>query len=196
LRALLTLLAIAAIVAGVVVAVRVRAAARRPAPEAPTDPLRREAPGGMDPRAISVGDVVAHGGRDFVVRGTLELEEGGFRWQEHFLDDVQVWRWLSVEDDEELELTLFERIDAPGLAPGAPRLEHGGATWTLTEHGSASYRAVGTTGTGPAGRVEYYDYAAGDRRLSFERFGEGDWEVAAGETVPAASLDLYPSSAR
>lgn len=156
------------------------------------DPLRRD-PRDVGPLDLGVGAVVNHGGRDFVVRGTLELDQDGFRWYEHFLDDASVRRWLSVEEDEDLEVVLWEAAAAPELTPGPPRLDHGGTSYVHEEHGHATYRATGTTGTPPAGRVEYHDYAAGGRRLSFERYGTGSWEVAVGEVVPVESLDVYPA---
>lgn len=194
-RNVLLLLVLVAVVAAVIWYVRSRGQKPAPAPpKEPVDPLRREAAAGMDPRRIGVGDVIAYGGRDFIVRGTLELDEDGFRWQEHLLDDVEVRRWLAVEDDEELELTLYESVRAPGLEPGPHSLAHDGVTYALDEHGTARFRAVGTTGTGPSGRLEYYDYTSDDRRLAFERYGTGSWEVSTGQVVPAYALDIYPAS--
>lgn len=149
----------------------------------------------MDPRRIGVGDVVHYDGRDFIVRGTLELEEGGFRWHEHFLDDVEVRRWLSVEEDEELEICLWQKVTAPQLTPGAAELDYQSERYALQERGRASYRASGTTGTGPSGHVDYVDYAAGEKRLAFERFGDGGWEVSVGHLVPPYLVDIYPRPA-
>jgi hypothetical protein len=193
-RTLLLLVLLALVAAAVVAWWRSRS--RRPATTVAADPLADAGRPGSDPRTIKVGDVVAHGGMQYVVRGTIELVEGGFRWHEHLLDDVRVKRWLAVEEDEQLELTLYRAVDAPDLAPGPSSLSFDGSVWTRTEHGAAGYTATGTTGTGPAGRVEYYDYASGDRRLAFERWGEGGWEVSLGEVVPAASVELYPGSTR
>lgn len=184
----------AALVAVALVAVRKFRRSRAVAPEASGDPLRQDAAAGMDPRRISVGDVVAYDGRDFIVRGTLELEEGGFRWHEHLLDDVEVRRWLSVEEDEELEICLWERVAAPDLTPGAAHLDYQADTYNLQERGRATYRASGTTGTGPIGQVDYVDYTVGDKRLAFERFGDGSWEVSVGQVVPPYLLDIYPRS--
>lgn len=193
-RTLFLLLLLAGLVAVVALAVRRLRSSRAMTPAAPDDPLRPDAAAGMDPRRIGVGDVVHYEERDFIVRGTLELEEGGFRWQEHFLDDVEVRRWLSVEEEEELEIYLWQRVAAPELVPGAPRLDYQGNNYTLQERGRATYRASGTTGTGPSGQVDYVDYAAGPKRLAFERFGEGSWEVSVGQIVPPYLLDIYPRS--
>ena len=190
---MLLALVVLAVAVGAWALVRSRRSRPAPAPAAaPADPLRRD-PRGVGPHDVGVGAVVAYGGRDYVVRGTLEFDQDGFRWSEHLLDDASVHRWLSVEDDEELEVCLWEAVAAPELAPGAPRIDYAGTTFVRDEHGSATFRAVGTTGTAPSGRMEYHDYAAGDRRLSFERYGSGSWEVGVGEVVPPESLDVYPA---
>lgn len=162
-----------------------------PAPP-PSDPLRRDS-FGMDPRRIKVGDIVRHGARDYVVRGSLDFDEGGFRFQEHLLDDTKQRRWLAVEDDEELELVLYERVQAPELTPGTPRLTHNGIEWTLDDQGEARYVAAGATGTPVNGSVEYIDYRSGDRFLAFERFTSDGWEVSLGQLVSERELEIYPA---
>ncbi len=189
---LIVLLVLAAVaVAVVILARRAQRAQKAQAPEV-VDPFRAD-PRGISARSIGVGAVVTHEGRDWVVRGTLELEEDGFTWHEHHLDDAKTRRWLSVEDDEELEVCLWERVLAPELEPGPPALEHAGVAYTLDEHGRARYRATGTTGTPPEGSVEYYDYVADRQRLSCERFGGEGWEVSVGRVVDEHELDIYPA---
>ncbi len=191
-RTLLVLVVLAVLVTVVLVAARRWRRTRTVTPAGREDPLRPEAAAGMDPRRIAVGDVVHYDGRDFIVRGTLELEEGGSRWHEHFLDHVEVRRWLSVEEDEELEIYLWQRVVAPELSPGTSQLEFQADTYTLQERGRARYKAIGTTGTGPSGQLDYLDYASGSKRLAFERFGDGGWEVSVGHAVPPYLLDIYP----
>ena len=192
-RGLVFLLVIAAVVAAVWWYRKQQAAAAAPA-AAPVDPLRKDSRG-IDPRRIKVGDVVAHEGRDFLVRGTLAFDQDGFVWHEHHLDDTTTRRWLSVEDDEELELCLWRSVTAPDLQPGAAEVTHDGVTYRREEQGRARFTASGSTGTAPTGTVEFVDYEAGDRRLSFERFGtEGDWEVGLGEVVNERALDIYPTT--
>ena len=195
--ALLVILLVAAVAAAVIFYRRYQAEqAARTRPSAagpPRDPLATEAVR-SDPRRITVGDVIRFDGRDFIVRGSINFDQDGFVWQEHFLDDVEVKRWLSVEDDEGLEIGFWTALKGADLQPGPKTIEHGGKTYELDEKGSARFTAVGTTGTGPNGRVEYYDYEAGDDLLSFERYGEGDWEAATGRSVGEYELDIYPGS--
>lgn len=163
------------------------------------DPVRREkagtVSGGIDVRDISPGAVVAFEGKDWLVRGTLTMREDGYVWKEHLLDDATTKRWLSVEDDEELEIALWEAVKGAALEPGPATVEHDGIRYRLDEHGTAAYTALGTTGTPENGSVEYWDYEAGDRLLGFERYSGQTWEVAVGRTLDERGVDVYPSSA-
>lgn len=147
-----------------------------------------------DVRALRVGDVVNHDGGDFIVEGTLRMEQGGFRWAEHRLVDGPRSLWLSVEDDEGLEVVVWDRERGIELEPGPSTLTHDGVSYELDERGKANFTAEGSTGTAPGGRMEFADYEAGERRLSFERYGEdGSWEVGLGQVISEHALDIYPS---
>jgi hypothetical protein len=148
-------------------------------------------------RTLKPGDVVNLDGADFIVEGTLRFEQDGFRWEEHRLVDGERSRWLSVEDDEGLEVVVWDRAPAGELEPGAKRLSHEGVDYELLERGSASFTAEGSTATAPSGRAEYVEYAAGERRLAFERFGEeAGWELGTGAVVSEHALDIYPARER
>lgn len=128
-------------VAGLVVAAvawnRTRSRPQRRA-KGPGDPLRDRDADALrgDPRRLKPGDIVEIRGVSYAVRGSIRLVEGGWSWAEHLLDDAGgVRRWLSVEEDPELELVLWEPSRAPP-SPPAPRP-------------STSPAAV-TTGTSPA----------------------------------------------
>lgn len=202
--AVLLVLAIVAVVIVIVLRARARAAAKKEREETVArghnvDPLAPET-ALSDPSRLAPGDVVHYEGEQWIVRGTLSLEEGGDRWQEHLLDTGATRRYLSVEPGEgELNIVLWHGVLAPDLAPGPSRLEHEGRTWTRAEHGRARYTAIGTTGTAPSGSLDYYDYAAGNdpeaaERLSFERTSGNDWEVSVGKRIRPAELDVYHRS--
>lgn len=203
---LVVLLLIAAAVGVVILVLRARATAQAQREREETinrhrsvDPLAPET-ALSDPSRLAPGDVVHYEGEQWVVRGTMSLEEDGDRWQEHLLDTGSTRRYLSVEPGEgELNILMWRGILAPDLAPGAARITHDGRTWTRAEHGTARYTAIGTTGTAPSGRLEYYDYALGDdrdapERLSFERTSGTDWEVSVGTRVRQSELDVFHRS--
>ncbi len=153
------------------------------------DPARR-----ASVRGLRVGDVVNAEGHDCVVEQTLRFREGGYRWEEHLLVDEDWRRWLSVEDDEGLECVLWERSPSPDLAPGPREVVIGDTTYRFEERGTADYTLERAGEAGSSGRVEYADYAAGDRRLGFERFGsDGGWEISVGRTISPHALDVYPA---
>jgi hypothetical protein len=194
--AFLVLLFIALIAGGIVVYMRGRkrevAAGSSPAglPQAPApEPI-----GGIEARALKLGDVVNYEGRDYIVEGTLRFDQGGFRWHEHRLVDGEASMWLSVEDDEGLEIVVWRRLRGATVEPGPGTLEHGGVSYELDERGHASFTSEGVTGAPGGGKAEFVDYASGRRRMSFERYGDdGGWEISLGEVISEHALDIYPS---
>jgi hypothetical protein len=190
---LIIVLVLVAIAVVIILVSRARAnstAGGLPAPG--QDPARR-----ASVRGLRVGDVVNVEGHDCVVEQTLRFREGGYRWEEHLLVDEDWRRWLSVEDDEGLECALWERAPSPDLAPGPRELAVGGTTYRFEERGTADYTLERAGEPGSSGRVEYADYAAGDRLLGFERFGGGNgngaWEISIGRSISPHALDVYPA---
>ncbi|MFI5716436.1 DUF4178 domain-containing protein [Nocardia sp. NPDC051750] len=186
------------VVAGIVAYLLVKRKSRPAAPSAPVDPFADKDSDALrgDPRALKAGDIVDIFQQTFTVRGSLRLKEGGYQWSEHLLDDARGTRkWLSVEEDPELELVLW--TETPGIpAPGGAELEHDGKRFRLEESGNARYVGEATTGLTPSGTVAYHDYLAEDgTRLSFEDFGEsGKKEAAIGQVVYRSAIMIYPQS--
>ena len=148
-----------------------------------------------DVRKLAPGDAVAYDGTDFLVDRTMHFDEDGFTWKEHMLSDAVTGRklWLSVEDDDGLEVAVWERLPAADLEPGPASLTHDGVTYQREERGTARFRVEQTGGaTSESGTMEYAEYAAGDRLLAFERYGTGGWEVSTGHPISEHALDVYP----
>ncbi len=192
-------------VAGIVIAaVALRAAKRRTAPARPTgpaDPFRQpdddaDALRG-DPRRLRPGDIVEIRGTSYGVRGSLHFTEGDWGWAEHLLDDAQgVKRWLSVEEDPDLELALWTAVPGATVTPGPDSVAFDGRRYASDESGQARYTGTGTTGLNPTGSVRYHDYRSPDGALlSFESYGDSaSWEVARGESLRRAEVMIYPGS--
>jgi hypothetical protein len=146
-------------------------------------------------QGLKLGDVVNFEGHDLVVQGSIHYNQSGSTWDEHLLVDGTYKRWLSVEDDEGLEIAVWEKLVDPDLTPGDKRIQYGGKTYVMEEDGKADFTAEGSTGLGASGRYEYFDYEAGDARLSFERYGgDAAWELSTGHVIPEGALDVYPAS--
>lgn len=183
---------------GIVVYLLVQRNKPQTTPQAPADPFADKDTDALrgDPRGLKAGDIVDIFNETFTVRGSLRLKEGGYQWSEHLLDNAKGLRkWLSVEEDPELELVLW--TETPGIpAPGGDVLEHDGKRFRLEESGTARYIGEATTGLTPTGTVAYHDYVAEDgTRLSFEDFGDsGKKEAAIGQVVYRSAIMIYPQS--
>ncbi|WP_267595888.1 DUF4178 domain-containing protein [Carbonactinospora thermoautotrophica] len=195
--ALVVLLLLALIVLVVILIRQSRKTAQQaPAAPQPADPFADAYQIAGDPRALKPGDMVEYLGQRFFVRGTLRLREGGYRWSEHFLDDAEgTKRWISVEEDPDLQVVMWTELQDSGLLPTEKVVTLEGVEYRRVEHGTAQFQSQGTTGLGNAGRVEYVDYEApGGKFLAFERFEGGRWEAGVGDLVPQGALTIYPSS--
>lgn len=188
-------------VAGVVIALVALRHSRRPAgPKAPTgaDPLRDRDADALrgDPRRLRPGDLVEIRQVSYAVRGSLLLTEGEWSWREHLLEDTEgARRWLSVEEDPELELVLWTAEPAATVTPGPPTVDFDGRRYHSDESGRARWTGTGTTGLNPTGGLHYHDYrTSGGARLSFERYGEADWEVSRGERLHRPEVMIYPQA--
>lgn len=165
------------------------------------DPLANWSASGGDEQffALKPGDLVKTDQHDFLVRGTITMDDSGTEWWTHLLDDATgTKRWLSVENEDGLEMGFWDRVPVSDIESGSPgdrSIVLRGIAYKLIERGNANYRATGTTSTQPAGHAEYMDYEAADgRMLSLERFDEGGWEASVGEKVLPSELSVYPSN--
>ncbi|MBV2362801.1 DUF4178 domain-containing protein [Streptomonospora nanhaiensis] len=180
-----------------VAAVVLRNARRRPEsaprPSPPADPFADIGETQGDPLGLKVGDMLDFGVERTWIRGTLRLAEGGAVWAEHFIEVEGGRRWLSVEQDPDVQMALWTGRPDLDLTPHGPEVELDGVRYRLTERGSASYRSEGTTGLRAEGGMDYADYESADGRLlSFERFDHGRWEPSTGVPITRAEFTVYP----
>jgi Domain of unknown function (DUF4178) len=195
---LLILLAAILFFAAIIVLVK---ALRRP--KQPKTPAGREDPlkfatsmPQFGPGQLGPGAIVAHGGIDYVVRGTVTLRQGPFVWWEHLLEGGPEPLWFSVEDDEgRLELAMWTKRTDLALQPGDVAVVDG-VSYRETERGRASYTTEGTTGLPAGGEMDFVDYADDGETsfLGFERWApDMPWEISVGRTVVPGELTVYPA---
>lgn len=165
----------------------------------PRDPFQQDHIGG-DPRKLRLGDLVEWpgSGTTHAVRGTVTLNEDGYTWKEHFIDPVRGQkRYLSVDPgDGDLEVAVWTEVeDDFDIRPNQREVSYAGVSYTRKERGRASYTTTGTTNLPPSGYVEYADFRGSHgRRLSFERFNGGRWELSVGEVIADNQLTIYPAA--
>ncbi|WP_133742646.1 DUF4178 domain-containing protein [Actinorugispora endophytica] len=192
---IIVIIVVVAIAAVVYLLGRSRGAAAKPpapVPKTPRDPFAEQGTEG-DPRTIKAGDMLDFGIERTWVRGSLRLSEGGWDWAEHFMEVEGERRWLSVEEDPDVQIVMWTGRPDLSLVPGPKTLEVEGVRYRFVERGTASYRSEGTTGLRESGGMDYADYEApGGRHLAFERFDHGGWEASLGTDVALGSFTIYP----
>lgn len=188
-------IALGALIAGIVLRGRRRAAAG----PAPVDPFADNDHHALygDPRALKAGDLVDLRGLPYSVRGSLRLSEGGWSWSEHLLEQADGERvWLSVEEDPDLVLVAWTE-QGTDLVPGPKALTFDGKRYRSEESGKARFRSEATTGLDAEGAVRYHDYEADDGALlSFESYGDAGWEASTGVALSTYDVRIYPAGDR
>lgn len=147
--------------------------------------------------SLQIGDIVQYLGTDWVVEGQLTFNDQGYTWMEYMVQDGNQVRWLSVEEDDRVEVCWMEPVTGLEISGTPPQqITYEGAVYELSESGTASMTRVGTTLNKQAQHCRYYDYL-GDREqmLSVEDWN-GDIEVSAGRQIRPSSLTLLPGDGR
>jgi hypothetical protein len=165
---------------------------------------------------LRIGDIVQAHGRDWVVEDRLLYEQpGGFQWLEYRLQDGSDSRWLSVCEDDDLELAWLRSADPAELAdPQALRnavpdtLRWAGRDYQRSEKGTATLRADARVMNRRVGVCTFADYEAvgsadgPDGLLSVEWWGggggdpAGETEITVGERLQPGGLALLPGDGR
>lgn len=144
---------------------------------------------------LQTNDIVTYFGDDYMVEGKLVFDEDGSQWFDYRLvgDDEEIW--LSVEDDDRLEVGLFRVVKDLKFTERPPEyINYDGDRFELEEYGRARATRQGKTGFKNAGSVKYFEYEGpGGRMLSVEQWGDGgSYEVSVGETIRPEALEILP----
>lgn len=147
---------------------------------------------------IRVGDVVRFEEVDYLVTNRVAYDEEGFTWQDYMLVDKATGDhvWLSVEEDDGLQLGVFHVVDLGLSMPPVPKtFQHDGVTYRQVERGNA--RVVlecEDVRRSNQSHVEFWDYEApGERLLTITRWGD-EYEAAAGRCIEAFEVRVYPAT--
>jgi hypothetical protein len=179
----------------------------------PGDTPRALGPGGGEPGVerglaeLRLGDVVQHGGADYLVEGLMLYDEDGHGWSAARLVDGADERWLLVGmervGDAALRLVRPEpRLEIAGHPPEYLTLD--GVRYKLEKRGTASVQTRGDVGRlgplasreapGSVERCRWWRYeGSGQRGIVVEQWG-ADFRVLAGATVGPGDLELMPGS--
>ena len=143
---------------------------------------------------LEIGDIVQHEGTDWFVEGKLIYNVDSYSWFEYLLRDDERILWLSVEEDDYVEVSLLQEAEIPAIASVPPPkiFSHEGIEYKLVDSGTASAMRLGNTLNRQEQRCKYYDYKSSEHhRISVEVWGD-DIEVTAGHKVNPRMLGFLP----
>ncbi|MEL6780477.1 MAG: DUF4178 domain-containing protein [Cyanobacteria bacterium J06597_16] len=140
---------------------------------------------------LELGDIVQYENNDWVIEDKLTYNEDGWKWVEYLLQDGDRIGFLSVEDDDTLEVSFTETVkDCPVGNPPETEINYNNITYTQEESGTATLTRLRKPGTSET--CKYYDYEGpGDAVLSIEQWGN-QTEVSVGVSVRPYQLTFLP----
>lgn len=146
---------------------------------------------------MQIGDIVQYLGQDWVVEGKLVYQDSGFSWLEYMLQDGDDIRWLSVEEDDWVTVSLLAPV-ADFEISGAPPSEvtYKGTLYCRTESGTAEMQREGNLRRPSAERCRYFDYEGPDNKVLSIEDWDGDVEVTAGHLIAPRALTILPGEGR
>ncbi|KAA3597895.1 MAG: DUF4178 domain-containing protein [Calditrichaeota bacterium] len=144
---------------------------------------------------IRCGDILTYYGEDYVVSATFIYEDGDFKWYSYGFKDLEEnQKFLSVVEDDSLELVIWEEIIIPVNEPISSTFSHSGKSFNQTEHGMANVTRTIESGKKSQFRTEYWDFEAKDgEMLSIEKAG-GSLTVSIGKSVKDFEIEILPGS--
>lgn len=146
---------------------------------------------------IQIGDIVQHMGIDWVVEGHLTYTVGEFTWSEYMLQDGDRINWLSVEEDDRVEVALLEPTNQLDISEEPPKqLNFAGETFRCVDSGTARMTRKGTIKKPVASRCKYFDYEGSNNKLLSVEIWDGEVEVTVGELINPRSLLILPGDGK
>ncbi|PAX52104.1 DUF4178 domain-containing protein [Brunnivagina elsteri] len=146
---------------------------------------------------LEIGDIIQHMGIDWVVEGKLTYKVGAYSWFEYLLQDKEKIAWLSVEEDDIVEVALLEPTNQLDISDIPPQeLNFAGEVYKLEDSGTAKMNRTGLTMRRTAEKCQYFDYEGSGKRVLSIEIWDGDIEVSIGEKISPRSLTILPGDGK
>lgn len=142
---------------------------------------------------LRLNDIIVYYDNDYSVEGRTTYRQGGWEWYSFMLEDGDKKIWLSVEEDEGLELSLWKEVKGLPLPSPPPALiEYQGESYELQERGKATAQSIGRTGRAVDCPVEYFEYESDSGKYLSVEDWDGDLEVSTGIDLDESELTVFP----
>lgn len=141
---------------------------------------------------LEIGDIVQYQGIDWFVEGKLIYNDSSDTWFSYLLQDNEEICWLSVEEDDFIEVSIFRETSGEIEQPLPQNLNYLGEDYHLSGSGTATMKRLGNTINRQDQTCDYYDYKNNNNlRLSVEIW-DGDLEVLVGQKINPRMLNFLP----
>lgn len=145
---------------------------------------------------LRLQDIVSHGGRDYVVEGSITYRLGGKVYRLCRVVDGETVRWVEpLTDETDDRILLLDEIqDLDMTTPPPATLSYRGKSYVTRLTGQATAEITGKVPDRFAGACELWRFrAAGDVFIQMEQWS--DRVVAlAGESVHKNMIEVFPGS--
>jgi hypothetical protein len=144
---------------------------------------------------LQLGDIVQYQNTDWVVEDQLTYRDADWKWTEYLLQDGDRLAFLSVDDDDTLEVSLTETVkDCPVSNPPTEQVIYRQQIYQQAESGTATLTRQRKPGIRET--CQYYDYTGpGNAILSIEQWAS-ETEVSVGESIRAYQLTFLPGDGK
>ncbi|SHK40690.1 DUF4178 domain-containing protein [Paramaledivibacter caminithermalis] len=142
---------------------------------------------------LNVGDIVSIEDVDYEVQAVLKLNDHGWRWTEYKLKDSRKTYWLSVEQDDDIEISLYQEVVAITTEP-TKVFEYKGIKYYMQEGSDAIVEGLdGNINVVKGEKVDYYEYCdEDDENLLSIEIWDGEVEMSIGRWIEDYNIEIYP----
>ena len=140
---------------------------------------------------------------DLIVTAKHIYDEDGFIWHELEAEKGVKKVWITVEDDDELELSITvskHKLRDAGLTPEQldrfkkdddGSFDFGGVTYHFEEYGKATYFKAGNRAQGE--KFKYWEFESEDERhyASVECWGTAEYELHISESLRSSQIEIF-----
>ncbi|MEL7512122.1 MAG: DUF4178 domain-containing protein [Cyanobacteria bacterium J06554_3] len=155
---------------------------------------KSSAPGTRQPTlfTLQLGDVVQYDNIDWIIEDKLTYNDDGWEWVEYLIQDGDRIGFLSVDDDDTLEVSITETVkDIQVDNPPAGQITYRQQVYNQDEKGTAKLKRARHPERA-AETCQYFDYTGpGDAVMAVEIWS-GQTEVSVGQSVRPYQLTFLP----
>ena len=140
---------------------------------------------------------------DLIITAKHIYDEEGYTWHELEAEKGARKVWITVEDDDELELSITvskHKLRDAGITPedldrfkrnDDGSFDFNGVTYHFEEYGKATYFKAGNRSQGE--KFHYWEFESEDERhyASVERWGTGEYELHISEPLRSSQIEIF-----